>query len=353
MANGWARLGEALAGVTPAARADIEAKTMNQLAQRDSNVSRARMDLEKARLFNQESLGQNFRDVGSDDPEIASRAQAGIAITGVNYNGLQSGLGERQKQGFRQAARDAAAGGDFGGANAELIGIASGPVEIPKVTGGMLLSNRLIPGGGDVSVTPVGASQVRANDARAQASIINANKPRASGGSRTGSGAPKLSEIDKLRLNAELKALEPQMAAALDEVARNQGATVGPGVRKLADAQARVAELQAAQQAIFDKYEGGMAVPVEIDTTPNEPDDGIPVVDSGLSLGESLAGDIYYQPPAGGAQRRAPDTRQDYRNAFAIAARYEKEAEDAIAKGADAKLVRARLKAMIEKEMGR
>lgn len=351
MANGWARLGEALAGITPAARADIEAKTMNQLAQRDSNVSRARMDLEKARLFNQESLGQNFRDVGSDDPEIASRAQAGIAITGVNYNGLQSGLADRQKMGFRQGAVDAAEAGDWVLANARLFGVASGPVEIPKVSGNMLLSNRLIPGGGDVTVTPIGQSQIRANDARAQASIINANKPRAAGGGRSGA-TPKLSEIEKMRLEAELKALEPQLQAALDEVARNQGATAGPGVRKLADAQARVEAIQAQQQAIFDKYEGGMAAPGETDTTPNEPDDGIPVVDSGRSLGQALAGDVYYQQPAGG-QRRAPDTRQQYRDAFAIARKYEAEAEAAIKAGAPRDMVRARLKAMIEKEMGR
>ena len=351
MANGWARLGEALAGVTPAARADIEAKTMNQLAQRDSNVSRARMDLEKARLFNQESLGQNFRDVGSDDPEIASRAQAGIAITGVNYNGLQSGLAVRQKMGFRQGAVDAAEAGDWGLANARLAGVAPGPFDVPKVAGNMLLSNRLIPGGGDVTVTPIGQSQIRANDARAQASIINANKPRAAGGGRSGA-APKMSEIEKMRLQAELKALEPQLQAALDEVARNQGATAGPGVRKLADAQARVAEIQAAQQAIFDKYEGRVEAPVEMDTTPNEPDDGIPVVDSGRSLGESLAGDVYYQPPAGG-QLRAPESRQQYRDAFAIARKYEAEAEAAIKAGAPRDMVRARLKAMIEKEMGR
>ena len=156
-----------------------------------------------------------------------------------------------------------------------------------------------------------------------------------------------------MRLQAELKALEPQLQAALDEVARNQGATAGPGVRKLADAQARVAEIQAAQQAIFDKYEGRVEAPVEMDTTPNEPDDGIPVVDSGRSLGESLAGDVYYQPPAGGGQRRAPESRQQYRDAFAIARKYEAEAEAAIAAGAPRDKVRARLKAMIEQEMGR
>ncbi len=351
MANGWARLGEALAGVTPAKRADIEARTMGQLAQRDRSVAQARMEMEKAKHFSQDRLGSYFLDVGSEDPEAVARAKAGIALSGINYNTLEGGSAKLQEQRFRQAARDAAVEGDPGRANNELWGVAPGPIEIPKVSGGMLLSNRLIPGGGDVSVTPVGQSVIDRNAAQGQAAMVRANRPAASGGGRA--GAPKLSEIDKLRLQSELKALEPQLQAALDEVARNQGATAGPGVRKLADAQARVEAIQAQQQAIFDKYEGGVAAPVEVDTTPNEPDDGIPVVDSGRSLGESLAGDVYYQPPAGGGQRRAPESRQQYRDAFAIARKYEAEAEAAIAAGAPRDKVRARLKAMIEQEMGR
>lgn len=294
MANGWARLGEALAGVTPAKRADIEARTMGQLAQRDRSVAQARDAMAKSEAL--ASLGSYFADL--DDPENL----AGIARSGVNINTLYGGVGKRQEQGFRQAAVDAALGGDFGASNANLMGVARGPVEIPKVSGGMLLSNRLIPGGGDVSVTPIGQSMIDRNAAQGQAAMVRANRPAASGGGRA--GAPKLSEIDKLRLQSELNALEPQLQAALDEVARNQGATVGPGVRKLAEAQARVAEIQAAQQAIFDKYEGGMAAPVEVDDTPNEPDDGIPVVDSGRSLGQAMAGELYYQSPDGG-QRNA------------------------------------------------
>ena len=259
MPNGWNKLGEALAGIHPARREEIRQQTLQGLARTDSSLAKARMDLEKAKHFSQDSLGGYFLDIDSEDPEAVARAKAGIALSGINYNTLEGGAAKLQEQRFRQAARDAAVEGDHGRANNELWGVASGPVEIPKVSGGMLLSNRFIPGGGDVSVTPIGQSVIRANDARAQASIINANKPRASGGGSSGA-APKLSEIDKLRLQSELKALEPQLQAALDEVARNQGATVGPGVRKLAEAQARVAEIQAAQQAIFDKYEGGMAV---------------------------------------------------------------------------------------------
>lgn len=343
MANGWARLGEALAGVTPAKRADIEARTMGQLAQRDRSVAQARDAMAKSEAL--ASLGSYFADL--DDPENL----AGIARSGVNINTLYGGVGKRQEQGFRQAAVDAALGGDFGGANANLMGVARGPVEIPKVSGNMLLSNRLIPGGGDVTVTPIGQSQIRANDARAQASIINANKPRAAGGGRSGA-APKMSEIEKMRLQAELKALEPQLQAALDEVARNQGATAGPGVRKLADAQARVEAIQAQQQAIFDKYEG-VAAPVEADTTPNEPDDGIPVVDSGRSLGQAMAGDVYYQRPDGGQSRAPDDPVALRRQADAIAQKFKADAQRAIANGADPAKVQARMRELILKEMGR
>ena len=352
MPNGWNKLGEALAGIHPARREEIRQQTLQGLARTDSSLAKARMDLEKAKHFSQDSLGGYFLDIDSEDPEAVARAKAGIALSGINYNTLEGGAAKLQEQRFRQAARDAAVEGDHGRANNELWGVAPGPIEIPKVSGNMLLSNRLIPGGGDVTVTPIGQSQIRANDARAQASIINANKPRAAGGGRSGA-APKLSEIEKMRLQAELKALEPQLQAALDEVARNQGATAGPGVRKLADAQARVEAIQAQQQAIFDKYEGVVAAPVEADTTPNEPDDGIPVVDSGRSLGQAMAGDVYYQRPDGGQARAPDDPVALRRQADAIAQKFKADAQRAIANGADPAKVQARMRELILKEMGR
>ena len=250
MANGWARLGEALAGVTPAKRADIEARTMGQLAQRDRSVAQARDAMAKSEAL--ASLGSYFADL--DDPENL----AGIARSGVNINTLYGGVGKRQEQGFRQAAVDAALGGDFGASNANLMGVARGPVEIPKVSGNMLLSNRLIPGGGDVTVTPIGQSVIDRNAAQGQAAMVRANRPAASGGGRA--GAPKLSAVDSARMKAELRIIDAQIDPVLNDISTYAGATAGPGARKLADAEARLAELQRQQQAIFDKYEGGMAV---------------------------------------------------------------------------------------------
>ncbi len=255
MPNGWNKLGEALAGIHPARREEIRQQTLQGLARTDSSLAKARMDLEKAKHFSQDALGQYFIDIGSDDPVAAARAQAGVALSGVNYNGLQSGLADRQKMGFRQAAVDAPSWDE---ANVQLRGLASGPVELPKIAGGVLLGNRFTEGGGEMSVTPVGASTIRANDARAQASIINANKPRAAGGGRT-PGAAKLSAVDSARMKAELKIIDAQIEPLLNVIHNESGATNGPGVRKRAEAEARLAELQAAQKAIFDKYEGGGA----------------------------------------------------------------------------------------------
>ncbi len=257
MANGWNKLGEALAGIHPARREEIRQKTLQGLARTDSSLAQARMDLEKAKHFSQDSLGGYFLDIDSEDPEAVARAKAGIALSGINYNTLEGGAAKLQEQRFRQAARDAAVEGDPGRANNEVWGVAPGPIEIPKVSGGMLLSNRLIPGGGDVSVTPIGQSMIDRNAAQGQAAMVRANRPAASGGGRA--GAPKLSAVDSARMKAELRIIDAQIDPVLNDISTYAGATAGPGARKLADAEARLAELQRQQQAIFDKYEGGSA----------------------------------------------------------------------------------------------
>ena len=258
MANGWNKLGEALAGIHPARREEIRQQTLQGLARTDSSLAKARMDLEKAKHFSQDSLGGYFLDIDSEDPEAVARAKAGIALSGINYNTLEGGVGKNQENRFRRAARDAGLAGDWAAVNANLASVAPGPVEIPKVSGNMLLSNRLIPGGGDVTVTPIGQSMIDRNAAQGQAAMVRANRPAASGGGRA--GAPKLSAVDSARMKAELRIIDAQIDPVLNEISTYAGATAGPSVRKLADAEARLAELQRQQQAIFDKYEGGMAV---------------------------------------------------------------------------------------------
>ena len=88
--NGWAKLGEALAGTSPAQRADIEAKTIQALAGRDRAMAGARMDIEKARAL--DGLGSYLTQLGIEYGE----AVAGTQRAGVNLNTLYGGLGKRQ-----------------------------------------------------------------------------------------------------------------------------------------------------------------------------------------------------------------------------------------------------------------
>lgn len=237
MANGWAKLGEALAGVSPAKQAEIEAKTINALATRDANIARTKQAIMKTREL--EGLGNSFRDFGIVNPEAA----ANISRAGINPRNITGAQGDLQAQGFRQAAVDAPTWDE---ANVQLRGVARGPVEIPKVVGGVMLGNRLVEGGGGMTVTPVGAAQIGADNARGQAALIRANKPAASRSGGGSTAAPKLSDIDKLRLKSATAAIDVRREALLDRIAAGDS-----------KATAKLDALQAEEEAIFAKFEGG------------------------------------------------------------------------------------------------
>jgi len=284
--SGWAKLGEALAGTSDARRADIEAKTINALASRDANVARAKIGMMKAR--DQAALGDYFRQIGMENPE----ALAGVGRSGVNLNTITGGTGKLQEQRFRQAAVDAATGGDYGGANSQLMGVANGPVALPSVQGGMLLGNRLVPGGGDVSVTPVGQAQIGADNARGQAALIRANRPPASRSSGGGSsGAPKLTERQKGQL-ADIKA---QKKIAMGVLEATAGAANPASVASRTQAEQALAELNRLESGIYDQQEGiGERLAPPEPSTAEQP---------------MLEGDTFYNDPATGQQVSVPAPR--------------------------------------------
>lgn len=284
--SGWAKLGEALAGTSDARRADIEAKTINALAGRDAAVARAQLGMSKAR--SDAGLGQSFRNLGIENPDD----HANIARSGVNYNGLTAGMANRAKAAYRQAAVEAARAGNWAGANAELTGVANGPIALPSVQGGMLLGNRLVPGGGNVSVTPVGQAQIGADNARGQAALIRANRPPASRGSGGGSsGAPKLTERQKGQL-ADIKA---QKKIAMGVLEATAGAANPASVASRTQAEQALAELNRLESGIYDQQEGigERLAPPEPSTT-EQP---------------MLEGDTFYNDPATGQQVSVPAPR--------------------------------------------
>lgn len=280
--SGWSKLGSALAGVSDADRADIQAKTMNALAQRDANVARARQEMMKARA--QSGLGARFGELGMEHPE----ALADVAISGVNYNTLTGGLGKQQEQDFRRAAVEAAARGDYGGSNAQLMGVANGPVALPSVQGGMLLSNRLVPGGGTAVVTPVGQAQIGADNARGQAAMIRAERgpaSRASGGGRA-PAAVKISEVDKYKL----KGIQEKMKDATYALEAGRGADK-------AAAQDALALLAQQEAAILGKYEDSAPLSGRLAPEPSTAEQPM------------LEGDTFYNDPATGQQVSVPAPR--------------------------------------------
>jgi hypothetical protein len=245
--SGWGKLGKALAGVSDEDRAEIQIKTMNALANRDANVARAQLGMAKAR--DSARLGDAFKNIGITNPED----MAVISRSGANLNTLTGGMSKLQEQAFRQAAVEAATKGDWASGNAQMLGVANGPVEIPKVSGGMLLSNRLVPGGGDVSVTPVGQSTIDKNAVAGQASMIRAMRPAASrSGGGSGGATGKLSERQKGAL-ADIKERKKIAMGVLESTA---GAANPVSVAERAKAEKMLQELGAAESAIYDQAEG-------------------------------------------------------------------------------------------------
>lgn len=80
----------------------------------------------------------------------------------------------------RSSARDAALGGNWEGANANLMAVANGPQELGAVQGQNLLQNRFKEGGGGISTTEQGRAGIAADAARAAASYASANNSNAS-----------------------------------------------------------------------------------------------------------------------------------------------------------------------------
>lgn len=80
----------------------------------------------------------------------------------------------------RSGARDSALGGDWAGANANLMAVANGPQELAAVQGQNLLNNRFVPGAGGISTTDQGRAGMAADAARARASDASAASSYAS-----------------------------------------------------------------------------------------------------------------------------------------------------------------------------
>jgi len=99
---------------------------------------------------------------------------ATLFAAGIDPRQLSGYTGDVQEQGFRGDAASRALAGDWGGANAALMGIANGPQQLAKIEGQNLLGNVFLEGGGGISTTEQGRADIRQSDASAAASHASA-----------------------------------------------------------------------------------------------------------------------------------------------------------------------------------
>lgn len=262
MADGWAKLGQYFGGISDADRADIRAKTLGTLANSDAAMARAWQEVDQARNIGNAEANLRVLTDPNATPQQRADAVAGLQRGGFNPEQSTGAIGDQFALESRRGARDAALSGDYNAANANLFGVAPGPQQLATVIGDQLLGNRFIVGGGNTGATDVGQSRIRANDATARAREAAADLSRAReqnvGRSATSTGG-RLSQVDQLRLKAELEPIQRSLLTASAELAEAQ-ASPRTKPATLATLQARVDELTNRRDGVFQRFSGN-AVP--------------------------------------------------------------------------------------------
>lgn len=187
--QGWASVGQALAGLGGAGREDSYNRGMAKAAQLDQLVQTARFSREKAMEAEDARKGRGGfapAAIAAGIPEAQAGLLSNAFAAGYDPTKLSGYLGATQEHGFREGAVGRALAGDFGGGNAYLMGVANGPVELASVQGQNLIANRLLEGGGGITTTEQGRAGIAADAARAAASYASANSSNASAAATRG-----------------------------------------------------------------------------------------------------------------------------------------------------------------------
>jgi hypothetical protein len=175
MASGWGDLGAALAG---GGQGSTQAYQKGK-----ENAARLGLLLAQAQKETDERVARDQLQTSISGAGYAPE-QANLLATalrgGFDPTKISGYAGDVQEQGFRGASVADALAGNWGGANANLMGVANGPVELASVQGQNLINNRLLPGGGGISTTEQGRSAIATDAAQAAASRASAANSYAS-----------------------------------------------------------------------------------------------------------------------------------------------------------------------------
>lgn len=183
MANPY-QAGQALGSALFGSTQDTYTNQLGRQYQVEQALQEARQARSKAVLANQINEQRALVNpdlvsgvLGGDD---SARATLGSIALLANDKFDAGQLNDVLGAAARSSARDAALGGNWEGANANLMAVANGPQELGAVQGQNLLQNRFKEGGGGISTTQQGLAGIAADAARARASDASAASSYAS-----------------------------------------------------------------------------------------------------------------------------------------------------------------------------
>lgn len=182
MSQGWASVGQALAGLGGAGREQAYDRGVARAAQLDKLTSDARlhreaaMEAEKKRT---ERTGFVSRAVAAGIPEERAALLANAFESGYDPTKITAFQGGMQEQGFRDNIVAQALAGDMPAAGAYSMGLAKGPLEMTKIVDGTGY-NPYLQADQEYHTTPVGQSTIGQRNASAAASYASANNSNAS-----------------------------------------------------------------------------------------------------------------------------------------------------------------------------
>lgn len=298
---------------------------------------RSETALADAREYQNEQV-RGLAQVFAENPQLAAVLGAGQG----NAQQMAAAIGAFQEQRLRQQAADAAARGDYTGANAPLFGVASGPVAVNQIQGGYQLNPYVA--GGDLRATGKTLAEIVTEEARAAAQRASAAQSYASA-----AAASALADMrrDQMANPGKYRAagggapldISPQDAVVLDKLVGQMvpaGAEFPDDVRN--DVLTRAAQLyqqtRNAQQSVADAFAELADVEPAVDTpwyNPFTRDKPAQVVRRGTAAAPA--------PAQAAAPQRKPVPKippSQYQAAIAAA-------ERAIKNGADPDAVRQRL----------
>lgn len=185
--SGWGRVGRALGAAGGASEQRVYDAALARQHDLERKLAEARIKRDEA--LAREQLQTSIEGIVKDPAQAAAISTIMRGDFG-NFDQTTQGLGNLIENEARQGALAAAMRGDTDAAN-RLISVGKGePLKVRDIEAGQEYSPYL--GNGiPTTITPVGAAEIRRDDAAAEASLASAEKSRRPPQPRTRAGTPK------------------------------------------------------------------------------------------------------------------------------------------------------------------